>query len=162
MVRILLIGMNLLNWALAAGFGALLVLLFAAPATVAPTFAKFGSHAAMMVRAGAATLGIGLVSVVAAHMILTRLTAMVDSVATGRPFTLANADRLRTMAWALLAFQLLDLAYGVLAIRMSAATGRYFGWSPGIGGWLAVVLLLVLARVFRQGAAMQDEVEATV
>jgi Protein of unknown function (DUF2975) len=161
-VRLLLVGINLLNWLFALGFALILALLLLAPGTVAPAFAKFGSHAALMRHAGAVTLVIGIASVAAAHVILTRLTAMVDSVAAGRPFTLANADRLRTMAWALLAFQLLDLFYGVIAIRMSALTGRYFGWGPGIGGWLAVLLLLVLARVFRQGAAMQDEVEATV
>lgn len=97
-----------------------------------------------------------------AHIILTRLIAMIDDLRAGHPFVSVNAARLRHIAWALLAIQLLDLAFGLVSIRASAATGAYFGWSFGITGWLAVLLLFVLARVFEGGAAMQDELEQTI
>lgn len=97
-----------------------------------------------------------------AHIILTRLIAMIDDLRAGRPFAAANAARLRHIAWALLAIQLLDLAFGLVSIRASTATGEYFGWSFGVTGWLAVLLLFVLARVFESGAAMQDELEQTI
>lgn len=97
-----------------------------------------------------------------AHIILTRLIAMIDDVRAGRPFAGANAARLRLIAWTLLAIQLLDLAFGLISIRASEQTGEYFGWSFGMTGWLAVLLLFVLARVFEGGAAMQDELEQTI
>ena len=97
-----------------------------------------------------------------AHIILTRLIAMIDDQRAGRPFAAANAKRLRQIAWALLGIQLLDLAFGLVSIRASAATGEYFGWSFGVTGWLAVLLLFVLARVFERGAAMQDEIARTI
>jgi hypothetical protein len=97
-----------------------------------------------------------------AHIILTRLIAMIDDLRAGRPFAAANAMRLRQIAWSLLAIQLLDLAFGLVSIRASSETGEYFGWSFGVTGWLAVLLLFVLARVFEGGAAMQDELEQTI
>jgi hypothetical protein len=36
------------------------------------------------------------------------------------------------------------------------------GWSFNITGWIAVLLLFVLARVFEQGAAMREDIEGTV
>jgi hypothetical protein len=97
-----------------------------------------------------------------AHVILTRLIAIIDDARAGTPFAAANAARLRHIAWALLGIQLLDLAFGLISIRASTATGEYFGWSFGVTGWLAVLLLFVLARVFERGAAMQDEIERTI
>src|SRR5687767_12744051 len=46
-------------------------------------------------------------AVVLAHLILTRLLAMVGTVRSGDPFVAANADRLKAIAWALLALQFL-------------------------------------------------------
>lgn len=97
-----------------------------------------------------------------AHIILTRLTAMIDDLRAGRPFADVNVARLRHIAWALLAIQLLDLAFGLVSIRASAQTGAYFGWSFGLTGWLAVLLLFVLARVFEGGAAMRNELDQTI
>ena len=99
---------------------------------------------------------------IAVHMLLTRLVALVRDAAAGMAFTTANAVRLRMMGWALLAINIADLVYGWVSIRASEASGEYFGWSLSLTGWVAVPLLFVLAHVFREGAAMRQDLEGTV
>lgn len=108
-----------------------------------------------------AVLLVGVLVAPIAHLLLIRLLAIVHSVQAGSPFTLANAARLKVIAWSLLAIQLLDLGYGWISFRMAELQSA-FGWSFGLTGWLAVLLLFVLARVFERGAAMEDELAGTV
>lgn len=98
----------------------------------------------------------------AAHVILTRLASMIRDTINGAAFSDTNADRLRTIGWMLLAINIVDLAFGQMSIWASAQSGEYFGWSLSLTGWFAVPLLLVLARVFRHGAAMREDLEGTV
>ena len=98
----------------------------------------------------------------AVHVILTRLVAMIRDTQAGAAFSESNAKRLTTIAWALLAINVVDLAYGQLSVWASAVSGEYFGWAPSLTGWFAVPLLLVLARLFRDGAAMREDLEGTV
>jgi hypothetical protein len=44
----------------------------------------------------------------------------------------------------------------------TAAGERISAWSPGITGWVAVLLAFVLARVFLEGTRMRDDLEMTV
>jgi len=101
---------------------------------------------------------IGILVVPFAHILLTRLRDIVRTVEAGDPFVPSNADRLKTIAWCLLVIQLLDLAFGGLAYVVDPK----FDWSFGLTGWIAVVLLFVLARVFEHGTAMRDELAGTV
>jgi hypothetical protein len=89
--------------------------------------------------------------------------AIVETVRAGDPFVASNADRLRSIAWALLVVQVLSVVIGAIAKAIS--TPAYpvnldAGFS--INGWLAVVLTFVLARVFSAGALMRDDLEGTV
>jgi hypothetical protein len=97
------------------------------------------------------------------YIILKRLIAIVDTVRTGDPFVAANAERLQTIAWTLLALQILSIIIGgivrsistpVHPVRISA------GFS--INGWLTVLLAFLLARVFAAGTLMRDDLEGTV
>ena len=106
---------------------------------------------------------VGLVTVPLNHAILTRLVAMVETVRDGDPFIAANADRLRTMARALLALQLLSLVIGAIAKSVSTpAHPLHLDAGFSISGWLAVLLTFILARVFSEGASMRDDLEGTV
>lgn len=96
-----------------------------------------------------------------AHLVFTRLRPIMRSVETASPFTAANAVRLKAIAWAVLAIQILDLGFGIASVE-TARAGEFIGWSPGLTGWLAVLLLFVLARVFERGAAIEDELAGTV
>ena len=88
--------------------------------------------------------------------------SILDSAKLGNPFVATNAVLLRSIGWALLAIQTLDVAAGMLVVRFSEATGEYWGWSLAVTGWLAVALMFVLAKIFEQGAAMRDELAGTV
>lgn len=103
-------------------------------------------------------LTIGLLSVPFAHVLLTRLKAIVETVRAGDPFVAINAKRLKTIAWCLLALQLLDLGFGLASLLVEAP----LAWSFALTGWLAVILLFVLARVFEHGARMRDDLAGTV
>lgn len=95
------------------------------------------------------------------HVIATRLLAIVDTVREGDPFVALNAERLKTMAWALLGTQILHLVFGLFAARLSRPNAE-IDWAFSFTGWIAVLLLFVLARIFEQGAAMRDDLEGTV
>jgi hypothetical protein len=90
------------------------------------------------------------------------LTQIIETARAGDPFISANARRLQTIGWALLTLQLLDIPAAVIE--------RYFP-SMGMGtpdsafsaaGWMAVLMVFVLSRVFAVGSAMRDELEGTV
>ena len=107
--------------------------------------------------------GIGLASVPLNYVVLKRLLAIVGTVRAGDPFVAANATRLQTIAWALLALNVLSIVIGAIAKAIS--TPEYpvhldAGFS--INGWLAVLLTFVLARVFAEGARMREDLEGTV
>lgn len=106
---------------------------------------------------------IGIVAVPIAHLVLTRLLAIVDTVSDGDPFVAVNAERLKTIAWAVLGLELLHLVVGAIAAGVSSKEHPLdLDWNFSVTRWLAVLLLFVLARVFDQGARMRDELEGTV
>jgi hypothetical protein len=106
---------------------------------------------------------LGLISVPVTQIVLTRLVAMIDTVRAGDPFVPRNAARLQTIAWALLGLELIHLAVGaVAAIVSTRADPLDIGWSFSPSGWLAVLLVFVLARVFDYGTRLRDEVEGTI
>jgi len=87
------------------------------------------------------------------------LLRLIRTVDRGDPFVPENADRLRAMAWLLLAIELLGLATGLVG---HWAVGKSFGFEFSITGLIAVLSLFVLARVFARGTAMRDDIEGTV
>ena len=106
---------------------------------------------------------IGLAGIPLNHLVLKRLLAIVETVRAGDPFVAANAHRLQTIAWALLALQLLSLVIGAVATAASTPAHPLdvdAGFS--VNGWLAVLLTFLLARVFAEGALMRDDLEGTV
>lgn len=104
-----------------------------------------------------------LPAAVATHFLFTRLLAILDSVAEGHTFAAVNAERLQVAAWSLLVIQLSDLLFGYGATMADMAAGeRASGWSPSLTGWIAVLLVFVLAQVFREGARLRDEAELTI
>jgi len=106
---------------------------------------------------------LGLAVVPLSYVVLKRLLAMVDSVRAGDPFVATNASRLRAIAWALLALQLLSIVIGTIAKALSTpAHPLNLDAGFSINGWLAVLLTFVLARVFAEGALMREDLERTV
>ena len=90
------------------------------------------------------------------HLFFSRLLAVVATVRSGDPFVPENAVRLQTIAWCALAGQLYELLCGVFIAAVNAAGSR-MEWNFSATGWLAVVLLFVLARVFEEGTQLRDD-----
>jgi hypothetical protein len=106
---------------------------------------------------------LGLVAIPLNYAVLKRLLAMVETVRAGDPFVAANAERLQTIAWVLLALQLLSIVIGAIAESV-AIPGQPLDIDAGfsINGWLAVLLTFLLARVFAEGTLMREDLEGTV
>ena len=90
------------------------------------------------------------------------LLAIVDTVRAGDPFTEANAVRLQTIAWGMLVLQVLDLGLGVFTGWARLMRFDFVDWNPSFSGWITVLMLFVLARVFRRGTEMRDDLAMTV
>jgi len=106
---------------------------------------------------------LGLVTIPINHVVLKRLLLIVKTVREGDPFIAANASRLQAIAWALLALQIISIIIGAIAKTISSPA-HPFHVSAGfsINGWLAVLLIFLLARVFAQGTMMREDLEGTV
>ena len=160
--RTLLKVLIVLNWLFGAGILALLVasLLFPDQFLLA---LKIRADNVRMIVGGRAIMVIGLASIPLAHVVLTRLLAIVETVRGGDAFVAENAARLQTCAWAVLAMELLHLLVGAIAAGVSSkAEPLDLDWSFSFTPWLAVLLLFVLARVFSEGARMREDLEGTV
>lgn len=105
---------------------------------------------------------LGLLAVPLNLAVLNRLVAMVETVHAGDPFVAANAYRLQAVAWFLLLVQLLSLAIGLIGNAISVPAHPFLDAGLSPTGWLAVILVFVLARVFAEGALMREDLEGTV
>jgi hypothetical protein len=106
---------------------------------------------------------IGLCGVPVAHLALGRLLSIVETVGDGDPFVLANAARLRSIAWLALGLEALHFAVRIVAASVSTPSAPLnLSWEFSFTRLLSVLLLFVLARVFEHGAQMREELGDTV
>jgi hypothetical protein len=111
-----------------------------------------------------------LIAVVVALMFVFfgRLRRIVATVGEGDPFQPENADRLTQMGWLMIVVQLLLIPAAALGHRILttvasvAEANAEFDGSFDFGGILLVIVLFILARVLRHGAAMREDLEGTV
>jgi hypothetical protein len=159
-LRILII----LNWFYAACLAALLTFSF-----VNEPFLLRALHLASAAENPALVMGVraiaalGILTVPINLAMLKRMVAMADTVRAGDPFVATNAYRLNTIAWLLLALQVVSLVIALIGKAVSTPAHPLHldaGFSPG--GWLAVILTFVLARVFAEGTLMRDDLEGTI
>ena len=115
---------------------------------------------------GAVLLALICAGAVLAFFFLRHLRSIVDSVADRDPFVPLNAKRLRNMAWLALAIQVVAIPMTRLALWFDAApfAPNVHHNENGISlGWLLLALILfILARVFREGTRLREELEGTV
>ncbi len=116
---------------------------------------------------------VGLFLVIIAVVTLTffffgKLRAIIETVGERDPFVPENAERMSAMAWLLLAVQVLMIPAAALGMfvaewaqQLEDATFRV---DAGIDltGIMMVIVLFILARVFKHGAAMREDLEGTV
>jgi hypothetical protein len=153
-----------LNWFGGAGILALLAFTFVnEPWTMRALGVSGFFDARQVMWSMRAVAALGVIAVPLNYMVLKRLLRMVETVRAGDPFVAVNAYRLNTIAWLLLAVQLISMTIGGIGKAISTPEHPFHldaGFS--ISGWLAVILTFVLARVFAEGALMREDLEGTV
>jgi hypothetical protein len=145
----------------------ILALLVASLVAEGPVMGALGArptvHNATLIIGMRTIMVLGICSTPFAHIVLTRLLAIVETVRVGDPFVSVNAARLQTIAWAVLGLEIMHLVVGAVAAIVSSAGHQLdIDWSFSLTRWLVVLLLFVLARVFDQGARMREDLEGTV
>jgi hypothetical protein len=94
---------------------------------------------------------------------LRRLLEIVRTVGEGQAFITANATRLRTIGWMLLAIEIIGMPIASIARNVADRFGdNDVGYSISLAGLLAILFAFVLARVFEQGVALREDMEGTV
>ena len=119
-------------------------------------------------------MAIGLSIVAMLFVFFGKLRRIIGTVGEGDPFQPENARRLSLMAWLMLGTQLVMIPGAAIAIPLSRYADEvkksgiedvsfsFDGSGMDMTAWLLVVILFILARVFRHGAAMRDDLEGTV
>ena len=159
-LRILIV----LNWILGALIFALLAISFQAEEW---TWRAIGVGAVAghesVVTGMRAIMVIGIVGTPIAYIVFSVLLRIVESVRTSEPFTMDNAGRLRTIAWALLGLEMLHIFVVLIASAVSTKeVPLRINGDFDLTGWLAILLLFVLAQVFLEGTRMREDLEGTV
>ena len=95
------------------------------------------------------------------------LRQVIGSVGLGDPFAPENGDRLSRMGWLVVGTYVLALPLGLVAGFVarnidSDGSRMMVDVDGGGGGLILVLTLFILARVFRHGTAMREELEGTV
>ena len=94
---------------------------------------------------------------------LMRLRRIVDSVGQGDAFSAANARRLSEMGWLTVGIEVLSIPAGLAAHFVTTHFDKnHIDIGLSLGGLLMALVLFILARVFREGTAMREELEGTV
>jgi hypothetical protein len=113
---------------------------------------------------------IGLAIVCALFIFFGKLRQIIGTVGEGDPFQPANAERLSLMGWLMLGVQLALIPATVIGTRLASYADDMedvhltvdSGFELDLTGILIVVLLFILSRVFKHGAAMREDLEGTV
>jgi len=106
---------------------------------------------------------IAVLAVPIGNLVFSRLLSIVETVRAGDPFVTENADRLQTIAWSVLALEIVRLLIvGVAKSVSTPARTIHLDYNLSVTPWLAVLLLFVLAGVFNHGARMREDLEGTV
>ena len=154
----------LLNWVWGACILGLLAFTFVNEAWTMKALGVTGYADAEKVMNGMRVIAaLGVAAIALNFPVLRKLLAIVETVRAGDPFVAANAYRLQAIAWIMIALQLISLAIAAIAKYLSTAE-RPINLDAGfsVNGWLAVLLMFVLARVFAEGTLMRADLEGTV
>lgn len=152
-IAIMIATMALVVWALVA-------LLFFPSRNIAAELAVAPAAALPLIFVCA---GVGLVMLFLGIRFAVELGRIVHTVQQGDPFEPANAVRLARMGWLALGVTLAGWLVMPLVSWLSAHFEEItLGGGTSLGGAALAATLFILARVFRHGAAMRDDLEGTV
>jgi hypothetical protein len=123
------------------------------------------SHAQIMGHApglGAAVSLTGVeLSLICVLIIVQRLRRVFGAMTAGDPFHPDNVRRLRVIALMLALIEIDNYVFGALD-RFVLGGGLHAGLSLNLTAWFAVLVIVVLAEVFREGARLRRDAELTI
>ncbi len=100
----------------------------------------------------------GFVSIAVMLFVVNRLLEILKTLRFGSPFVRENAERFRSVGYALLIGEGAKFAFGFLSIIFDADVSI----NSSMITWIAIVAVFVLAEVFHEGARMKEEQDLTV
>ncbi|HMH64821.1 MAG TPA: DUF2975 domain-containing protein [Rhizomicrobium sp.] len=108
----------------------------------------------------------GLICTVFVLLAVRATNGIVQTAISGDPFVGDNAERLKRIGWLLLGVMVVQFLSTTIVAWIAPdnnIAGHIDGGSgPSLAGCLAVLLIFVLARIFRHGSEMRDELEGMV
>jgi hypothetical protein len=116
-------------------------------------------------RMALAAFASAIVALALIHFILRALRRVVASASGGDPFIEANAVELGRVAWLLLGVEVIDalIMPTVYLLAPAAVRAKIHGmFHISITGLFAVLLIFVLAQIFRRGSDMRAELAGTI
>jgi hypothetical protein len=110
---------------------------------------------------------IGGVAIGGALVIVWRLRKLFDSFSSGEPFRRENATHLRVIWITMLAIEISRYVLMALTGALLSAFGgpnvhANYTLSIDLSAWGSILILIVLAEVFREGARLKEEQELTI
>ncbi|MEJ0058263.1 MAG: DUF2975 domain-containing protein [Terricaulis sp.] len=114
-------------------------------------------------------LTIGAVAIGGSLLIVRRLRRLFESLTSGEPFRRENAEHLRVIWITMLVMEVARYVFGGAVLALIAAFGappdldthfeaEAFDFAP----WISILVIIVLAEVFREGARLREEQELTI
>ena len=102
--------------------------------------------------------------------IVGRLRRLVGSFSTGDPFRRENATHLRVIWITMVAIEvsryallaLLGVMFGVFGAPESVSSASFSIDGDNFSNWMSILIVIVLAEVFREGARLKEEQELTI
>jgi hypothetical protein len=114
----------------------------------------------------APALLIGAVAVAGSLVIVWRLKKLFDSFSSGEPFRRENAQHLRVIWVTMIAIEIARYALmgltGALLHVFGDGVRANYNFSIDLSTWGSILILIVLAEVFREGARLKEEQELTI
>jgi hypothetical protein len=127
--------------------------------------ADFASHSRIMGHApgiaAAAQLGGAELSLIGVIVIVQRLRRIFGALIAGDPFHPDNVRRLRVIALVLALIEVDSYLFGALD-HFFLGAHRSSGFDLNLTAWFAVLVIVVLSEVFREGARLRRDAELTI
>lgn len=163
-VRIAAILCAVLTAILVLAAGALVLALLGLFTIPVPASVTGGHPVSLVLLAGIFVVMASALVVALSAMILVLVGRIIESARIGDPFVLINATRLNTIGGLLLAIQVVGLVAAVIVASFPKPISDHvdFGFDVSGSGLFVVLLMFVLAQIFRQGSVMRAELEGTV
>jgi hypothetical protein len=95
-------------------------------------------------------------------VIINRLRRVFETLIQGDPFLAENVARLRIIGLGLIAVEGLGFLVRLVAHLTATTMSKDFSFSINLTAWFAILVVFVLAEVFREGARLRDEAELTI